>query len=350
MKTLFSRLKHLNVFIKDPDKKGWLKLVKECIHFAYLKKEIPTDYFRKYLYRKDIVDYKYYLSLNQFNAIITSSKMVFPEISARLNDKLNFHDICNNQKLPIPKVISYNLNNRFIFNNLESEINNSQELILFFEKLFNNSKITKLFIKPVEGIGGQGCIILNKERLKEQIYDYGESLLNNNYIHQEIIIQHPSINKIHSSSVNTIRIDTYIDRNNKPHVLSALMRFGAGHSITDNTNTGGFYISINSDTAKLQGVGRQDVTKGGGVFSSHPNSGYKLEGFQVPYFNEACELVLIATKYFPNRIIGWDVAITDSGPTIVEGNHNPSLHGTDVAYGGYCKHPLIQDILKEIKD
>lgn len=347
---MFSRLKHFNVFIKDPDKKAWLKLVKECIHFAYLKKEMPTDYFRKYLYRKDIVDYKHYLSLNQFNAIMTSSKMIFPEVSARLNDKLIFHDICKKQNLSTPEVISYNSNNRFVFNDLEAQINNSQELILFFEKVFDNSKITKLFIKPIEGMGGDGCFILKKERLKEQIIDFGESLLNSKYIHQEMITQHPSINKIHSKSVNTIRMDTYIDKNNKFHILSALMRFGAGDCITDNTHTGGFYISINSDSGKLQGVGRQDVVEGGSVCRNHPDSDYKLEGFQVPYFNEACELVLSAMKHFPNRIIGWDVAITDSGPTIVEGNHYPSLHVTDVAYGGYCKHPLIQDILKEIKD
>ena len=55
-KSKLSRIKHINVFFKDPDKKGILRIIKEAIHFALLKKTVPTDYFRKFLYRKDVKD------------------------------------------------------------------------------------------------------------------------------------------------------------------------------------------------------------------------------------------------------------------------------------------------------
>ncbi len=46
-------------------------------------------------------------------------------------------------------------------------------------------------------------------------------------------------------------------------------------------------------------------------------------------------------------MIGWDVAISENGPLIIEGNDNNSLFMSDIAYGGYLKHPLFKEILEE---
>jgi hypothetical protein len=105
---------------------------------------------------------------------------------------------------------------------------------------------------------------------------------------------------------------------------------------------------VHADTGKLQGVGRQDIVQGGKQFTKHPNSKIVLDGYQIPFFKEACQLAIKATNYLPNRIIGWDIAITNEGPIVVEGNEKPSLHITDVAYGGYLKNKYIKDVLKEL--
>lgn len=345
---MLSRIKHLKVFFLDPTKKNYFRVVFEMIHFGWVKKEIPTDYFRKYLYRKNVNNYLEYLSLNQFFKIIKSPKFVFPHISKNLEDKLSFYKICQKHNLPTPKLYSHNLNNKFYCGNNEHIITNSSELVSFFQDIFEVSNIDCLFLKPIKGIGGKGCFLLKKHQLKSQLKSIENILLTNNYIHQEYIQQHAVINKIHSKSINSIRIDTYIDQYKKNHVLSALMRFGIGNSITDNTHTGGFYISINHETGKLQGIGRKDIIEGGEFYTKHPDSKVELNNYTIPYYKEACELVKKANNIFPNRIVGWDVAITSTGPVILEGNHNPSLHVTDVAYGGYCKHPLIQEIIKEL--
>ncbi|WP_166966394.1 sugar-transfer associated ATP-grasp domain-containing protein [Yeosuana marina] len=323
-------------------------MLKELLYFAWLKKEVPTDYVRKFLYRKDVVAYQQYLSLNQFNSIITSKKLVFPQISNLLDNKLSFYKLCETYKLPIPKVIAYNLRQQFFYKDTNSLRTKKQDLIDFFNNLFETSKRTTLFVKPLSGSGGFGCFLLEKNLLETQIETYGESLLNNCYLYQERIKQHADIDKINSKSINTLRLDTYIDTSNTPHVLSVLMRFGIGNSITDNTHTGGFYIAV-SPSGTLQAPGRQDIIEGGGVFVTHPDTHFELNGFQVPFFHEACALAKRLTTYFPNRIIGWDIAITDKGPLVIEGNNNPSLHVTDVAYGGYLKNKHIQNILTEIK-
>jgi hypothetical protein len=157
------------------------------------------------------------------------------------------------------------------------------------------------------------------------------------------------LNDVFSKSVNTIRIDTYLDKANTAHILSAIVRFGTGNTFTDNTHTGGFYVSLNLKSGKLQGVGRQDIIKGGEEFTEHPDSKMTLEGFEIPFYKEALELVKKATVVLPNRIIGWDIAITNNGPVIIEGNESPSLHVTDVAYGGYLNNKHINEVLLELK-
>jgi hypothetical protein len=55
----------------------------------------------------------------------------------------------------------------------------------------------------------------------------------------------------------------------------------------------------------------------------HPVSRVRIEGFEIPYWQEVMELCTRAALHnTKNKSIGWDVAITDAGPSFVEGNHN----------------------------
>jgi hypothetical protein len=263
---------------------------------------------------------------------------------------LSFSLFANHHHLPVPKTISYNINRNFCFNSQVHYINTNTELISFFSKVFNETHETSLFIKPISGIGGKGCFLLNKEELEQQILKHGDELLLNNFIHQEKIKQHDGISKIYADSINTVRINTYLDQYGKCHIISALMRFGSGNMVTDNESSGGFFIGIDLESETLKGKGMQSMEKGGMVHDQHPDSKIILDGFKVPFFKESLQLVKQAALMIPTRIIGWDVAITPHGPIIIEGNSNTSLHMADVAFGGLCKLPIVQEILKEIKD
>ena len=63
-----------------------------------------------------------------------------------------------------------------------------------------------------------------------------------------------------------------------------------------------------------------------GWLSAHPDTGAAIEGRAVPLWGEAKALAIAAHREFNDRIaIGWDVAILDDGPILVEGNGNPDL-------------------------
>lgn len=82
---------------------------------------------------------------------------------------------------------------------------------------------------------------------------------------------------------------------------------------------------------------------------AHPDTGFRFENFKIPYFKEACELVKNATKHIPNGYIGWDVAITPLGPTIVEGNEDASIFFSDVSYGGLLKNAQMKKVIAAMR-
>ncbi len=147
--------------------------------------------------------------------------------------------------------------------------------------------------------------------------------------------------------INTIRIESFIDKSSHIYILSAFMRFGVGDSYVDNAHAGGFYVGIDFKNGRLKNIGHQYMEYGGASLKKHPESGYTLEGFEIPFFQEAVDLVRQTLTKLPDRYLGWDIAITPTGPLIIEANEYPSIFMADIAYGGYLKHPLIQTLLRK---
>ncbi|WP_372938819.1 sugar-transfer associated ATP-grasp domain-containing protein, partial [Seonamhaeicola sp.] len=254
---MLTRVLLIKGFFKDPDKKSVFKIIYELFVYGWAKKEFPTDYFRKFLYRKGVTNITSYLSLKEFYSIIDSKKILVPDIASILESKLSFSMLANKHNLPTPQIMSYNIGRNFYLNSKHYSINSKNELIDFFTKVFTCYKEPALFLKPINGIGGKGCILLSKEQFKLQIEDCFDTLLKHNYLHQEKIVQHPIINKIHPNAINTLRINTYLDTDGKSHIISALMRFGSGNLVTDNESSGGFYIALDIENKALKGIGRQ---------------------------------------------------------------------------------------------
>ena len=192
-------------------------------------------------------------------------------------------------------------------------------------------------------------LLIKTGNLEETIHKHANELLNSNCIHTQVLRQHHEINKINPFCVNTIRFDTFIDKSGKTHIFSALMRFWVNGSNVDNANSGGFCVGIDLEEGRLKRSGRQMMRYGGLEFEKHPDSDFIFKDFLIPFFSEAYELVLNAVECIPDRLIGWDVAITESGPVIIEGNITPGMFLSDIAYGGYLKNPLFKEIMEELK-
>ena len=66
------------------------------------------------------------------------------------------------------------------------------------------------------------------------------------------------------------------------------------------------------------------------IYTEHPDTHVKLQGYTIPYVKEAVEMVLKAATITPQiRYVDWDIATTPTGPAIIEGNT-------------YCAHDFWQ--------
>jgi hypothetical protein len=164
----------------------------------------------------------------------------------------------------------------------------------------------------------------------------------NNFVIQQRIIQHPLLAKPHPSSVNTIRILTF-RWHEEIQVLLAFLRIGTSGRITDNAGTGGICIGMAKD-GLLNSWG---VDQFGGVYESHPTTGYSFthQGC-VPGFSEACqEACEYHKKIFHFNLVSWDFAISpDEEPIFLEMN----FRGASWVYQFACARPIFGDFTADV--
>jgi len=342
----FNKPGRIKVFIKDPNKKNLLKICKEVAILWLTKKEVPMYYF-KHLYRKDIMNYRDYLGPKLGRKIHASKRLHKQEYTSILNNKLNFSLYCEKNGIPTPKLIGHNFGGSFFSLNGIIEITNIEELVHFFENVFSSIDVEAIFFRPLALNGGKGCFRLDREKLRQQLQVEYENLLEGDYAHTEAITQHTEIDAIYSKSINTLRILTHIDNGNVD-IITSFMRFGTGGCVVDNGGAGGLSVGIDQESGTLKRTSYLDMEFGGGELEKHPDTGFVFKNFKIPGFKEACELAKSAAKHIPNGIIGWDIALTPTGPTIIEGNEDASLFVCDVLSGGLLKNPHMQKVLARI--
>ncbi|MBQ8234450.1 MAG: hypothetical protein IJZ36_02555 [Bacilli bacterium] len=191
--------------------------------------------------------------------------------------------------------------------------NNKDEFIKFIEKH------STIMCKPINMMCGKGIEkrVIDKDTDIDKLYD--ELMSNNQFLIEEVVIQHKDMAKLNPSSVNTLRIVT-CNVNNKTTIMFRAIRIGSGNNVVDNFNSGGMMSTISEDGI----ISSPAMNKNGDLYKNHPNTNTKIEGYAIPYFKEAIEFAKKASKVIPEvGLVGWDIAITDNGPVMIEGNNKP---------------------------
>lgn len=184
---------------------------------------------------------------------------------------------------------------------------------------FCRDKETVFAKKPIS----YGGIDVRKIVLKEHDLNvlYGTLMENEMYLVEDTIVQHPEMNKLCAACVNTVRIVTVLSDKGNPNMVYSLVRIGCGEKEVDNVSSGGMYTLLSPDGEITHpAFCEKDVT----YHTTHPATGMCMQGFRIPYYREAVQMCLDAAMVEPTlRYIGWDVAITENGPVLVEGNDLP---------------------------
>ena len=164
-----------------------------------------------------------------------------------------------------------------------------------------------------------------REAFKELRKDYRQ------FIVEDLITAHEDIKRLNPDSVNTVRVITYFD-GEKSIIHSTFMKVGKAGSFVDNGGAGGIFVCIDPETGIMTTSG---CDENGVRYETHPDTGVKFEGYQLPNWEDLRKLGLkLSTKLPGISYIGWDMTCTKKGKwIIVEGNGKTQFFGQQCTTG-----------------
>ena len=205
----------------------------------------------------------------------------------------------------------------------------------FEEFKFFVEKHPRFFSKPLGGSFGVGAEIITVAS-NENLEELFARLKEQEMLLEEVVKQHKAISAFCPDTVNTIRVNTFLDVHDVVHILTPGGRFGrVGNVVMIDPNTG----VIISDA-----INRVHERAG-----KHPDTKKKFKGFKYPAWENLRATVTEMAKTIPQmRHIGWDLAINDKGETVlIEANINPDVdvqQAPDDVGRLYLYTPLLDEL------
>lgn len=327
-KVLINKIKNSNIkgfkdklkVIADDNNKNYYGIFFKYCCLYVIKGFGLNDYLNYKLYNRNWNEIKKYASIKDQDKFY---EIVSPSLYKNsFSDKSNFMAIFKN----------------FVKRDFISKKNTYEE----FTKFLNNHE--EIIVKPIDGLGGHNISKLLTKNIKNTM-NFWEEVKKNNYLLEELVVQHPEMASLSRKSVNTLRVMT-ANINNKTEIIFMCLRIGNGISYVDNFHQGGMAVNIDIKNGIIcSNAIDKDLNK----YEYHPHSKKKFIGFAIPYFNEIKDLVINASKVVPEiQVVGWDIAITKKGPLIIEGNRRPGFDIVQVL-SNRGRMEIIRDIYSKLK-
>ncbi|WP_258039182.1 sugar-transfer associated ATP-grasp domain-containing protein [Nitrosospira multiformis] len=195
-----------------------------------------------------------------------------------------------------------------------------------------------LFIKPVHGQGGKKATrwdYLGSGQFRRNDGEVAtgsqvlERLRHAAFLVQPRLVSHCEIADLANGTLSTVRVMTCRNEKGEFEVTNAAFRMARNKLVVvDNFHAGGIAANVDISTGTL-GRGTRGAwgATGDGWYEQHSETGAQIQGRKLPCWFELVELVQYAhgAAFSDQVVIGWDVALLDSGPCIMEANKAPDL-------------------------
>lgn len=192
-----------------------------------------------------------------------------------------------------------------------------------------------IFFKPSQGRGGRGCERWLLQPDGGYVDQHGTRLAESELLahikhraaREPIIVQqalfgHTDLRDLSINVLTTCRVMSIKNETGGYEVTHAVFKSSTQpKSVVDNFHKGGIVSAVDIATGRLGPASDAGTKKPCVWFDQHPTTDAQITGRQLPFWQETKALLCRGHAAFPDRItVGWDVAITDRGPVIVEGN------------------------------
>lgn len=168
-----------------------------------------------------------------------------------------------------------------------------------------------------------------------------------NGIVEEYICQHEDLARLNPGAVSIVRFYSVCPPSGSwlfAPVLTAAINKEISNGCQDALTA---MIDIRTGTVITDAVDQNNIVE----YTAHPVTGAAFKGLQIPFWEETVQMMRRAVP-LASKIsnIGWDVAITESGPLIIEANTIPGFNSAQYrGFGwiteGYGYQPLFDEAL-----
>jgi len=208
-----------------------------------------------------------------------------------------------------------------------------------------------VFCKPVSGVSSWGVHLVRRydpeqdrvvlhDGTSRDVADFARELwstegqtVGDGHLLQEVLVPHPELRRLAGDGISSIRALVIVEESG-PRLIGAMWKVIGGDEIADNTwRPGSLLAALDLETGEVTRLVR---VKGADVeeLTHHPRTGERLPGATLPRWAEVVALCERYASIAPKvRFQGWDIAICEDGPRIIEANTGSSFELTQLASG-----------------
>ena len=141
-------------------------------------------------------------------------------------------------------------------------------------------------------------------------------------IFESLIKQTDQFSSFNPSSVNTVRFMTTLYPDGEVKIIATFIKIGRAGRCVDNAGGGGNVdVNIDVETGRIEYAIQYDGWRKIKEIDVHPDTGQQLNGVIINNWDAIKEEVKRYQQSFPYcKAAGWDIAITDEGPVVIEVN------------------------------
>lgn len=218
----------------------------------------------------------------------------------------------------------------------------------------------RLFIKLIDGSWGVDAFVAQRSADGWQFAEERGSLADlhafcgkrlggrRGWIVQPLVRNHRELLRIMSpSALGTVRAVTCFTAG-EPQLLYAVLRMPVGDNRVDNFAHGASgnltaSIDLGSGTVSTARGSRDKRWPTMMDVECHPDTRQRISGFRLPFWPDTERLIIQAHRSLPRlKTLGWDVAVTDEGPVLVEANATYDVDLLQVSYKRGLKSELFE--------
>lgn len=220
--------------------------------------------------------------------------------------------------------------------------NNRTDYLSLKRFLRNKRKVVKK--NPLESCG-RGVELIESDDTEEsykRVFDTLKAELDgiSHLVLEEMVNQHFELAKYNSSSVNTVRCITLKNKVGEIIVPFCFLKVGRKDSFVDNGAAGGLLVGIDEITGELNS---DAIDETGKKHHIHPDTGVVFMGNHLPEWGKMISICKeMASQLNTIQWVGWDMAYTNSGWVVIEGNGATEIIGPQSTSGKGVKDKMNQ--------